>query len=76
MDFSINLHTIKSEWSIIYMEGSQVMFSKNIVFLSLKIDFVLANSEDPNEMLHDAAFHLGCHCLPKYLFRSSLSTKG
>ena len=23
------------------------------------------NSEDPDEMLHDAAFHLGLHCLLK-----------
>ena len=23
----------------------------------------LANSEDPDEMLHNAAFHLGLHCL-------------
>ena len=23
----------------------------------------LANSEDPDEMLHDAAFHQGLHCL-------------
>ena len=24
-----------------------------------------ANSEDPDEMLHDAAFHQGLHCLLK-----------
>ena len=30
---------------------------KKNVFLSLKIDFVLANSADPDEMPHDAAFH-------------------
>ena len=30
----------------------------NIVILSLKIDFVLANSAGPDEMLHSAAFHL------------------
>ena len=29
----------------------------------------LANSVDPNEMQHYAAFHLGLHCLPKYSFR-------
>ena len=32
----------------------------------LKIVFVLANSVDPDEMLHYLAFHLGFHCLPKY----------
>ena len=25
-------------------------------------------SEDTDKMLHDAAFHLGLHCLPKYAF--------
>ena len=44
--------------------------------ISLKIDFVVANSADPDEMSHYAAFHLGLHCLPKYLFRSFRSTKG
>ena len=58
------------------MEGSQIIISKNIVFLSLKIDFVLANSEDPNEMLHHAAFHLGLRCFSKYLFMGFCSTKG
>ena len=33
------------------------------MFLSLKIDFVLPNREDPNEMLHSAAFQLGLNCL-------------
>ena len=36
----------------------------------------LANSVDPDEMLHNAAFHLGLHCLPKYQFRGFLYTKG
>ena len=36
-------------------------FQKNIVFLSLKIDFDLANSADPDEMPHYVAFHLGPH---------------
>ena len=46
---SIKLHTLKSRWFIVFR--SKVMFSnKNIVFLSLKIDFVLANRADPGEM--------------------------
>ena len=46
-------------------------FQKNIVFLSLRINFVLANnSADPYEMLLYVAFHLVFHCLPKYPFRS------
>ena len=33
--------------------------------------FVLANSADPDEMPHNATFHLGLHCLSKYLLRGS-----
>ena len=59
-----NFDTVKSGWSIVYIEGFQVIISKNIMFLSLKIDFVIANSADPNEMPPYAAFHLDIHCLP------------
>ena len=48
-------------------------FQKNIVSISLKISFVLANSADPDEMPHDAAFHLGLHCLPNYPFMEGLT---
>ena len=32
--------------------------------------FSLANSADPDEMPPYVAFHLGLHCLPKYIFLS------
>ena len=35
------------------------------VFQSLNIVFIIANSGDPDEMLHYGAFHLGLHWLPK-----------
>ena len=54
--------------SILYFKVSQVEISKFQKFLSLKIVLILANSEDPDEMPHYVAFHLGLHCLPKYLF--------
>ena len=38
--------------------------------------FILANSEDPDEMPHNVAFHLGLHCLPKYMFSSIQNEKG
>ena len=38
--------------------------------------FTFTNSVDPDEMQHYAAFHLGNHCLQKYLFRSFPNTKG
>ena len=34
--------------------------------------FIIFASEDPDEMLYYAAFHLGLHCLPKYLFVGTL----
>ena len=78
MEFSIQPHTIMSELSIVYIEGSWVIISKKILyfFLSLKINFILANSADPDERLHYAAFHLGLHCLLKYPFRGFWSKKG
>ena len=65
--------TVKSGWSIVYIE---VIIKKNIVFLFLKIDLVLANSTDPDEMHHSVAFHLDLHCLQKYLFWCWQSIKG
>ena len=41
IEFSIKLQIIKPGWSITYIEGSQVIISKNIVFLTLKIDFIV-----------------------------------
>ena len=41
----------------------------NDVFMFLNVVLTLANSTDPDEMQHYAAFHLGLHCLPKYPFR-------
>ena len=41
------------------------------VFPSEKIDFVLANISDPDEMPHHATFHLGLHCLQLNLCRHS-----
>ena len=38
------------------------------IFVSQKIDFVLAESEDPDKMPCSAAFHLGLLCLQKYPF--------
>ena len=43
-------------------------FKKILHFLSEDL-FYFSNSVDPDEMPHDAAFHLGLHCLQKYLFR-------
>ena len=41
----------------------------NVFFL------ILANSADPDEMQHCAAFHRGLHCLQTYPFRCFQCTK-
>ena len=46
------------------------------VFLSLKIDLILANEARPDEMPHNVAFHLGLHYLPKYLLAGIQNEKG
>ena len=68
MEFSIKLHTIKLGGSIVYRGATGYNFQKKyIVFLSLKIDYDLANSADPDGIIpYYTAFHLGLHCLPKY----------
>ena len=68
--------TVKSGWSVVYIEGSKAIISKKIIFLSVKINSVLTNSADPDEMQHCVAFHLGLHCLPMYPFWGFPSPKG
>ena len=63
---------IKSEWSIVYIEGTHRLYKK--VFLFLKFEFVLVNHADPDEMLQN--FYLGLHGLLKYPSRGFWSTKG
>ena len=38
--------------------------------------FTFTNSADPDEMQHNAAFHLGLLCLQKSSFRGFPNTKG
>ena len=45
------------------------MIGRDLITSEFEINFVLANSVDADEMSHDATFHLGLHCLPKYPFR-------
>ena len=64
MEFSTKFDAFKSELYIAYTEGSHVIISRYNILLSLNMEFVSANSADPDEMTHHAAFHLGLHCLP------------
>ena len=76
MEFPIKFDTVKSGWSIVYIEGSQIIIFKTIIIFSLKVEFVLANSADPDEMPHNAAFHQSLHYLLKYSFRGFWFSKG
>ena len=49
---------------------------KAFTHVSLKIVLILANNADPDEMPPNAAFHLGLHRLPKYMFTSIQNEKG
>ena len=47
-----------------------------IVLPFLKVVVILANSTNPGEMPPYTAFHLGPHCLPKYLSNDIQNEKG
>ena len=69
MDISQKFDTVKSGWSVLYIEGSKVIFSKKFVFLLFKINFVLAYSADPDEMpimRHFILVFTGCQKFPVY----------
>ena len=59
MEYSIKFDTVKSGWPIVYIEGPQVIIFK-IYYISLKIDLVLVNSAEQNEMHHFWVFTV-CH---------------
>ena len=83
MKLSIYLNIINSGWSTVYIEGKQekqVMITKTVSYnnyISLTEDrFCLkANIADTDEIPHNAAFHMGEHCLPLYPFMGYWSTK-
>ena len=47
-----------------------------MVYCPWRFALILANSVDPDEMQHFAAFHLGLQYLQKYTFRGFQYTKG
>ena len=52
-----------------YLGVSGYKFQNILMFFVWRHFLTLTNSVDPDEMQHNAAFHLGLHCLRKYLFR-------
>ena len=70
MYYPRHTNTISLWLATVYFKETQIEFSK-LWFLSLKVVLILtilANNVDPDKMQLYAAFHLGLHCLPKYLF--------
>ena len=65
----MHMDTISMGLPIVYFKGHRKNYLIYDVFLFLKVVLILANSADPDEMQHYAAFHLGLHCLPTYSFR-------
>ena len=68
MDSSFWFDTINLGKSFVHIKGCQVIILKKYCIL-LSEDMFYLYSVDPDEMQHYAAFHLGLHCLQKYLFR-------
>ena len=70
--FSFGFYTINLGWSIVYtcIYGCQFLILKEgtIVYLS-KYNFYFKNSKGSGAMRHNAAFHLGLHCLQDDPFR-------
>ena len=52
MDFPIQINTVGIVFSILYVRCHMSTFPNQNVLHSLKIVFLVANSEDPDEMLH------------------------
>ena len=50
--------------------GHRVLFQNKIVFLSLKIVFVLANSVDPDEMLHFMRVFTVCDSVTSHILET------
>ena len=61
MDFPIHVDTISNGLCTCHRREPLNYFN----FCSLDIVLIIANSEIPDKMLHDAAFHLGFYVLPK-----------
>ena len=76
MNSQLHINAIRMGLSIGYLKGHRLKFPHYNVCMSLKIGLTLANSNDPDEMQHYAAFHPGLHSIRKNRFRGFQCTKG
>ena len=63
--------TISMGLPIVYFKGTKVEVSKLWCISVNEVLLIIANSADPNEMQHCAAFHQALHCLTKNPFKVS-----
>ena len=80
MDYLIHVHisTISINgiiYFVLYWVAGQ-NFYKMVYSVAEDFVFTLANSADPCKIQLYAAFHLGLHCLPKYLITGIQNVKG
>ena len=68
IEFPRKFDRVKSGWSIVYNDESQVTISQKYC-ISLKSEFVSVNSADPDEIQHKQHLFLVFAVLPKYPFR-------
>ena len=74
MEFSIKLVQSNLDGPLYILKGHRLKFP-NILFLSLKINFVLVDNADFDQMPHSVAYHLVLHCLQNYLFKGFQSRR-
>ena len=74
MEYPKHIDTISLGSPFCVLRGHRLKFLNYDEFMLLKIFFIQASSADPDECLY-AAFYLGLHCLPKYLFISISNEK-
>ena len=65
---SFLLHFATSLPLLYILMGHRLYFPTKIIFISLNIALILANSAGICKTLHYMAFHLRLHCLAKYPF--------
>ena len=68
MEIPTKLDTVKAGWSIVFIEG----FLKKTFFLSLKTDFALVSSANPDEMPHYGLIRVFTVCRSTHLGVSKL----
>ena len=61
------------ELSILYLKGSQIKIS---IKMCISVHEAYFNSAYPDEISPYVPFHLGLHCLPRYLVTSIQNEKG